>query len=491
MRFGERFLWASVVVAAAVAWSVLAGAAWAKGAKNVILLIGDGAGFNSFRALAMYEAKWNAATGKPAYVYGDSAWIATAVTTHPLSTSTKPTGANRQDPRLPYKPSEAWKETPVQKKEGPSFAGYQWLMGAATDSAAAATALATGVKTYNNAINWSDDGKPLSGRSLPELAKARGKACGVVTSVPWSHATPAGLGGAHNRQRDHYKQIAREMLDAATLDVIIGAGNPDFDDNGRPVVKHRSKNVAKAYQYVGGRKTWEQLKSGRHPAGWTLLQSKADFEALAQGAVRPPKRLVGVPQVYATLQQARAKFHPTDTPYYHPLNANVPDLATMTRAALAALEANPDGLYLMIEGGAIDWAGHANQPARMIEEHADFHRAIEAVAAWVERKSHWNETLVIITADHETGLIWGPDADKRPFDPIVDRGRGAIPGLRYLHKSHTNSLVPLFARGPGSESLDALAKNTDARAGAAWGFSGRYLDNADVFRVARDAIVAP
>ena len=209
-------------------------------------------------------------------------------------------------------------------------------MRAATDSAASATALATGVKTYNSAINWSDGDKPLLGRTLPELAKARGKACGVVTSVPWSHATPAGLGGAHNRDRDHYEQIAREMLDAATLDVIIGAGNPDFDDNGRAVAKHSPKNIAKAYRCVGGQATWEQLTSGRHPAGWTLVQTKADFEALACGDKRPPKRLLGVPQVYSTLQQARAKFHATDTPYYHPPNANVPDLATLARAALAA-----------------------------------------------------------------------------------------------------------------------------------------------------------
>ena len=488
MRCAERF---SVrgFAAAVVAWGALAAAALAAGAKNVIVLIGDGAGFNSFRALAMYEGKWNAATGKPDYVYAGRDWIATAATTYPLSTATKPTGAQRQDASLVYDPVEAWRQTPVCVKDARSFAGYQWLMRAATDSAAAATALAAGVKTYNSAINWSDDDKPLLGRSLPELAKARGKACGVVTSVPWSHATPAGLGGAHNRDRDQYEQIAREMLDAATLDVIVGAGNPDFDDNGRPVAKHNPKDVAKAFQYVGGQGTWEQLASGRHPAGWTLVQTKADFEALARGDKRPPARLLGVPQVYSTLQQARAKFHATDTPYYHPPNRNVPDLATLSRAALAALEADPDGLYLMIEGGAIDWAEHAKQPARLIEEQADFHRAIEAVVAWVERKSNWNETLVIVTADHETGLIWGPNADKTPFDPLVDRGRGTMPGMLYLHKSHTNSLTPVFARGPLSERLASLAEKTDARAGAAWGFSGRYLDNTDIFRVARDAIV--
>ena len=99
----------------------------------------------------------------------------------------------------------------------------------------------------------------------------------------------------------------------------------------------------------------------------------------------------------------------------------------------------------MIEGGAIDWAEHAKQPARLIEEQADFHRAIEAVVAWVERKSNWNETLVIITADHETGLIWGPNADKTPFDPLVDRGRGQCPGCS-ISTSRTRTAWCRFSR---------------------------------------------
>ena len=78
-------------------------------AQNVIVLIGDGAGFNSFRALAMYEGKWNAATGKPDYVYAGRDWIATAATTYPLSTASKATGARRQDAQLVYSPTEAWR----------------------------------------------------------------------------------------------------------------------------------------------------------------------------------------------------------------------------------------------------------------------------------------------------------------------------------------------------------------------------------------------
>ena len=81
----------------------------------------------------------------------------------------------------------------------------------------------------------------------------------------------------------------------------------------------------------------------------------------------------------------------------------------------------------MIEGGAVDWANHANEPDRMIEEQIDFVKAVEAVVAWVDKHSNWNDTLLILTADHECGLLWGPDSDRVAFQPLADRGRARCP----------------------------------------------------------------
>ena len=97
-------------------------------------------------------------------------------------------------------------------------------------------------------------------------------------------------------------------------------------------------------------------------------------------------------------------------PFAAPLNRNVPTLATMSKAAINCLDNNPKGFYLMIEGGAVDWANHANQPDRMIEEQIDFVEAVEAVVAWIESHGGWDETLLILTADHECGLLWGPNS---------------------------------------------------------------------------------
>ena len=493
----------------------------ASAAKNVIIMVSDGAGFNTWRATDMYQGK----LGKQ--VFDGQEWVKLAVCTYPLNQSPRPKGTGIQDPSLVYDPAKAWSAAPAvetvplvsaekeaavvekedkedtapDKKAGPAkkaaengpdkpaesapkkpvpakqvktFAGYVWLKKTFTDSAASATAMATGVKTYNNSINWSDDNRPLTGRTLAEIAKAAGKNAGVITTVPISHATPAGFGGAHSVTRNNYKGIANEMLESTYLDVIMGAGHPEFDDNGLPRATKRD------YRYVGGEETWAKLKSGSHPAGWKLVETKADFEALAAGPA--PRKVLGVAQAATTLQEKRKGDE--KQPFGRPANGNVPTLTTLTKAAIHCLDANPQGFYLMIEGGAVDWANHSRKAPRMVEEQIDFVQAVEAVVQWVNTHSRWDETLVILTADHETGLIWGPDSETVAYQPIVDGGPGRLPDLKYNHKAHTNSLVPLFARGPGAERFAGLTVGLDMTAAAKWGISGRYLENTGIFTVA-------
>ena len=357
-----------------------------------------------------------------------------------------------------------------------TFAGYVWLKKTYTDSAASATAMAAGIKTYNNAINWSDRNQPLRGRTLPEIAHSVGKSSGVITTVPISHATPAAFGGAHNVSRNNYAAIANEMLNAPYLDVIIGAGHPDFTDDGLP------RTVKQDYSYVGGSATWAQLKSGTHPGGWKMVESKTEFENLTHGTT--PHKVLGVAQVATVLQEKRKQDKDKQQPFAQPSNGHVPTLATMSKGALCCLSQNPKGFYLMIEGGAVDWANHERQPQRMIEEQIDFYQALDEVTAWVEKHSSWEETLLIVTADHETGLIWGTPSDTIAFTPITDHGPGKVPGLKYNHNGHTNSLVPLYIRGAGAERFLSLVVGTDQKAAATYGNSGRYVDNTSIFTVA-------
>ena len=167
-------------------------------------------------------------------------------------------------------------------------------------------------------------------------------------------------------------------------------------------------------------------------------------------------------------------------PYTVPMNANVPDLPTMTKGALNVLDANRKGFFLMIEGGAVDWAGHANQPGRAIEEQIDFNKAVEAVVRWVQRNSDWDETLVIVTGDHETGCLWGPGSGvpggNGTWTPLVNNGEDVTPGMQFNSGDHTNSLIPFFARGEGAADLRAAAMKADP-------IRGKYLDNTDIAKV--------
>ena len=131
----------------------------------------------------------------------------------------------------------------------------------------------------------------------------------------------------------------------------------------------------------------------------------------------------------------------------------------------------------MIEGGAVDWANHANLLGRMIEEQDDFNNSYDAVIEWINTNSNWDESLVIVTSDHETGYLWGPDSGAPDtFNPIVDNGAGNMPGFEYYSSNHTNSLVPLYAKGIGSELFENYAVNEDS-------VRGFYIDNTNIAHV--------
>ncbi len=229
---------------------------------------------------------------------------------------------------------------------------------------------------------------------------------------------------------------------------------------------------------MGDQVTWDALVAGTAGGDadgdgvadpWTLIQTRAEFQALMSGPT--PKRVLGTAQVYQTLQQGRSGDAMAD-PYVVPRTETVPTLTEMTVAALNVLDNDPDGLYLMVEGGAVDWANHSNQPGRMIEEALEFERAVEAVVDWVQKNSNWGETLLIVTGDHETGYLWGPGSNP-DWMPIVNNGVGNLPGMQYNSPNHTNSLMILSAKGDAARMFHRYADQYDP-------VRGWYLDNAEL-----------
>jgi len=492
------------------------------GAQNVILMIADGVGFNGWLAADYYEGR----AGKQSYqverpdgtapvFLGMSHWSVNPVDDNGRLL----TGDAAVDPdniagvvEQGYNPETRWSrfEATFRNDFPPVAASYTSY----TDSAAAGTTLQTGVKTVNGRLNmdWSGQ-EPL--RTLAQIADEQGRATGAVSSVMASHATPASV-WAHNVSRDNYAAIFNEMA-ASGLDVIMGGGHPAFDSSGKRVPEGERE-----YEYVGGAETWTELTSGGGLNGFTLVDKVDGFDALAGGDSVPDK-VMGIARTNTTLQAERENMPADDsTPSGDAFVDNVPDLATMTQGALHVLAREEDGFFLMAEGGAPDWMAHANHMPRFIEEQMDFNRAVDTVIDWVEEHSSWDETLLIVTSDHETGGIWGagtfrngaggPVASSRDedaikaarFDPredrfhefraVQNRGAGNLPGYQFASGNHTNELVPLWALGPGS---GALAKHTrlDTGARALWGrgtpydWDGQYVANTAVFHAMHGALL--
>lgn len=240
-----------------------------------------------------------------------------------------------------------------------------------TDSAAGGTALATGHKTKNGALGVKTDlVTPVN--SIAAMAKAEGKAVGVATSVSVDHATP-GAFYAHVKSRKMYHQIGKDLI-AAGFDFYAGS---DF--------------LTPEDQELSGDK---DLYTQCSEAGYTLARGYADYRKKAPKAEK----------MILFQSEAASKKDRTCIPYAIDRGKNDLTLQDITRAGIHFLSnKNTDGFFLMIEGGKIDWACHANDAATAFREVVDMDNAVKV--AYEFYAQHPDETLIVITADHETGGI--------------------------------------------------------------------------------------
>ena len=237
-----------------------------------------------------------------------------------------------------------------------------------TDSAAGGTALATGHKTKNGAIGMETD-LATKAKSIAEKAKAEGKAVGIATSVSVDHATPASF-YAHVKDRGMYYQIGKDLI-AADFDFYAGS---DF-------LQPKGENGEK------------DLYTQCQEAGYAIARGHADYRKKARKA---EKMLLLQPE-------AASKQDNTAIPYAIDRGSNDLTLQDITRAAIHFLSQKENGFFLMVEGGKIDWACHSNDAATLFREVIDMDEAVQVAYEFYEQ--HPDETLIVITADHETGGI--------------------------------------------------------------------------------------
>jgi alkaline phosphatase len=233
-----------------------------------------------------------------------------------------------------------------------------------TDSASAVTAIATGNKTLSGVINM-DPAKQRNYKTIAEYAHEAGMKVGVVSSVTLDHATPAGF-FAKVPSRSNYYDIAVQMVESG-FEYFAGGG----------LLQPRGKNQ--------DQRDVIQIARDR---GYTYVNSREVFDGLRPGAGK-------VLAVNATLQDSGSM------PYELDRAAGDLSLADYTRKGIELLSGNPRGFFMMVEGGKVDWACHANDAGAAIHDVMAFDKAIKEAVSFAQ--AHPGETLIVVTGDHETG----------------------------------------------------------------------------------------
>jgi alkaline phosphatase len=286
------------------------------------------------------------------------------------------------------------------------------------DSSATAMAMTTGVKSYNNAINVDITGQPVP--TIAHEVQRRGIKIGVVTSVPISHATPA-CAYSHNVDRDDYQDLTRDLVGLPSIshpkkplpgvDVLIGGGFGVTSDTGKPQGQNfvpgniwiAAADLKAINAATGGRYVVAQRAAG--------VSGRERLLAAAAQAAKNGTRLFGFygngeAKGHLPYQTADGKFDPPvgrskTAEKYSPADlAENPTLADMTSAALAVLETNQAGFWIMIEAGDVDWANHDNNIDNAIGAVNSGDAAVKVMTDWVEKHSNWKESLMIVTSDH-------------------------------------------------------------------------------------------
>lgn len=279
-----------------------------------------------------------------------------------------------------------------------------------TDSAASGTAMAIGKKTYNKAIGVDIDKKPAG--NIVEFVSEKGISTGLVVTAYITHATPAAF-YAHVEDRNMHEEIARQLLES-DIDFFAGGGISKFIQN-------------------------EDTDLFGLAAEKGFLIDTNDFSVPEK--MPEAEKLAYMPEWGSMpAMPDRGDFFPKATGH-----------------AIDFLSKNEKGFFLMAEGSQIDWAAHDNDSEMLFDEMYDFEKTVELALDFAEKDGN---TLVIVTTDHETGGVTlsagGSSDDKDEHDDSKYRDIS----IKWATTSHSASLVPVFAYGPGAEEFVGVYENT-------------------------------
>lgn len=269
-----------------------------------------------------------------------------------------------------------------------------------TDSAAGATVFSAGVSTYNGAIGVNKD--TIAVQTIVEQLSSIGYSTGIVATSSIQHATPAAF-YAHVKHRRMYEEISEFAINSG-VDIFIGGG----------------------LKYFTERKDKRNLLDDMKNAGYTI-----DTTQLPANYVDGKELILLAANGMKQANQGRGDFLPK-----------------ATKLAMDKLSQNDKGFFLMVEGSQIDWGGHNNDAEYLIEEVLDFDKTLGVALDFAKENG---ETLIIVTADHETGgfTLATEGSDYNKLKPS------------FSTTGHSGTMVPVFAEGPGAHLFNGIYKSTD------------------------------
>lgn len=318
---------------------------------------------------------------------------------------------------------------------------------AVTDSAASATAYASGVKTYNGAIGMDANKKPV--KTIMEYAKQAGLSTGVVTTSQVTDATGAAF-GAHVENRSAQSDIALQFLTKSKVDVLLGGGEDFWFPAGNPGAFQDEPAEDPSEKSKG---TQGNLVDKAKQLGYTYVSNKEDLQKAKGG------KLLGLFANEEMFQQREEG----DGDIYNPV-VSLPD---MTKKAIDTLSKNKKGFFLMVEEEATDEMAHENNAALTIKAGQQLDKAVQVAKDFAKKNP---DTLVLVLADHETGglSIESVDAEDESGDAISkEDGPFAIAGSKeqfivdWTTSGHTAVDIPVTAMGKNANLFTGVFENTE------------------------------
>lgn len=318
------------------------------------------------------------------------------------------------------------------------------------DSACSATQLAIGTPSRSEMIGLDDNGEVA--QTILEKAQAKGLATGLVSDTRMTHATPASF-AAHVANRWSEDEISAEMI-AIAPDVLFSGGANRF------AAKGTRREIPNRFTLTSKRKDDRDLLKEAQDSGYQVIYGKSDLKN-----IKADRKVLGLFN-NGNIPEAVWYKNRKDDP-----SREIPTLLEMSQAAIDKLSKNDKGFFLMIEGGQIDWAGHQNDAGSMLHELLSFNETINWVIDWVEKNP---DTLLVITADHETGgfgigynvgtltepvKLNGTKFKGKDLAPLINYGEYSLLDILYSQKMNFVSMWEEFlALDKAQQTSDKLCE---------------------------------